>query len=73
MDFRGAVLQLADRVRVKDPITNTEHVLRIVGKGFTGARVALTGVIDGHEDTVIDGTFAEWESTTWGSSTELLL
>lgn len=71
MGLRGWLIQLGDRVRVKDPITETERTLRIVSKSIGSGRVFLTGVSEGHETGIIQGTFGEWGSATWGSEAML--
>lgn len=73
MPVYGSVLQLGDRVPVKDPITDTSDVCRVVAKELGNGSVRLSAVIDGHEASVVNGTFAKWGSTTWNDATELLL
>jgi hypothetical protein len=73
MGIRGIQIQLGDRVRVLDPVTETERTVRIVSKGWSNTRLQFAGVEDGHESSVIRRTYARWDSTTWGSGTEYLL
>ena len=70
---RGLLVQLGDRVRVHDPISDTARTVRVVAKRWHPKGVKLATVVDGHEDTIIKGEFASWDSTTWGDADEVLL
>lgn len=72
MGLPGAVIQIGDLVRVKDPITDTERTVRIISKSWGGARVHLAGMAYGHQDSIIDETYRKWDSSGWTSSDKLL-
>lgn len=71
MDLRGSLIQVMDRARVLDPVTGVERTVRIVSKAYGNGRVFLGGVADGHESSIVQGSFAEWGVTTWGSGAVL--
>lgn len=72
MGLEGVLIQVGDRVRVNPEQLDAVRTVRIVSKAIGSGQVFLTGVTDGHESSIIQGSFAEWGSTTWGDTTEVL-
>lgn len=70
---KGLLLQLGDRIRVHDPITDAEATYRVVVKQWSPHAVRLEAIADGHETSIINGTFAQWDVTTWGATYEVVL
>ena len=70
---KGLLLQLTDRIRVLDPITEAEATYRVVTKQWSPHAVRVEAVKDGHEDSIINGTYAHWDNTTWNASGEKML
>jgi len=65
---KGLLLQLGDRIRIEDPITETEATYRVTVKQWSPGAVRFEAALDGHETSIINGTFAQWDVSTWNTA-----
>lgn len=65
----GHVIQLNDRIRVRDPETDTPRILRVLGKVSEWPFAAFVGVDLGHETSVINATVSSWGTTNYPLAT----
>jgi len=70
---RGLIVQLNDRIRAKDPYTKVEATYRVTYKEPRLLGIGLEAVADGHEATVVNGSFATWGMTTWDDASKVFL
>ena len=68
----GHLVQLNDRCRVKDPMTDTVATYRVVSKSIADGIPILVGARSPSESTIFDTVFATVGTHTWNGSTEML-
>lgn len=73
MGTPGLLMQLNDRVVVEHPVTGTAISCRVTSKSVSfDGRCTFEAVVEGHEATVVDGTFAYYGVTSYGGSEVML-
>lgn len=65
MGAPGVALRPWDRVRVKDPMNDSEYSMRVVSRSPSTVGYTFEAAEFKHEDTIVNADFAYWNSTNW--------